>query len=204
MAVLIHDPLFEPQVRAERDRLFPNNRDEVWEGVLVMAPLPNNEHQFIAQDLAFAFACAVNRAARDRVQQGANVSDRVAGWTDNYREPDVAVYLSTTKAKDCGTHWVGGPDLAVEIASPGEDPRQKLDFYAKVNTREVLIVDRDPWALELYQLQGGKLELVGTSDATTSTVLVSSVLPLTFALRPAAPRPVIRLAHTAKPDEWAA
>jgi Uma2 family endonuclease len=204
MAVLIHDPLFEPQVRAERDRLFPNNRDEVWEGVLVMAPLPNNEHQFIAQDLAFAFACVVNRVAKDRVQQGANVSDRVAGWMSNYREPDVAVYLSTTKARDCGTHWVGGPDLAVEIASPGEDPRQKLDFYAKVGTREVLIVDRDPWALELYQLQGAKLVLVGTSDTATAAVLASGVLPLTFRLQTAAPRPVIRIAHATKPDEWVA
>lgn len=203
MAVLIHDPDLEREVRAERDRLFPNNRDEVWEGVLVMAPLPNNEHQALVLKLAIAFTAATDPGG-DIVLPGCNLSDRVAGWTDNYREPDVAVYLSTTKAKDCGTHWVGGPDLAVEIASPGEDPRQKLDFYAKVDTREVLIVDRDPWALELYQLQGGTLVLVGTSGIANSAVLASSVLPLTFTLRAAAPRPVIRIAHTAKPDEWVA
>lgn len=42
------------------------------------------------------------------------------------------MYLAGSKAKDSGTHWVGGPDILVEITSPGEDPRQKLDFYAKV------------------------------------------------------------------------
>ncbi|VTU00584.1 Uncharacterized protein OS=Candidatus Entotheonella sp. TSY1 GN=ETSY1_19935 PE=4 SV=1: Uma2 [Gemmataceae bacterium] len=204
MAVLIHDPLFEPQVRAERDRQFPNNRDEVWEGVLVMAPQANNEHQRIAGRLTAAFSVLVDWDAGDQAMPGCNISDRVKDWASNFRAPDVAVYLSTTKARDCGTHWVGGPDLAVEIASPGEDPRQKLDFYAKVGTREVLIVDRDPWALELYQLQGAKLVLVGTSDAANSVVLASGVLPLTFALRPAAPRPTIHLAHTANLQTWVA
>jgi hypothetical protein len=44
MAVVIYDPLFEKHVRAEREKQWPNERDEVWEGVLVVPPLPNNEH----------------------------------------------------------------------------------------------------------------------------------------------------------------
>lgn len=189
MPVMILDPILEQKIRADRDRMFPNNRDEVWDGVLVVPPLPNIEHQIMVTDLALA---------------GANVSDRDADWTSNYREPDVVVYLATNPAKNSGTHWVGGPDLAVEVASPGEDPRLKFDFYAKVGTREVLIVDRDPWALEMCQLQGGKMALAGTSDAAGSAVLSSTALPLTFQLRSGAPRPVIHIAHTATGQTWTA
>ena len=83
MPVLIYDPVLEAKVRAERDALYPNNRDEVWEGLLVMAPMPNNEHQDIATMLAHAFFFAITRSAGDRVMAGANVSDRDAGWTQN-------------------------------------------------------------------------------------------------------------------------
>lgn len=204
MPVVIYDPVYEKHVRAERERLFPNPRDEVWDGVLVMAPLANNEHQLLVMSLCYAFASVVDRGAGDCVLPGCNVSDRDAGWTDNYREPDVAVYLASSPAKDSDTHWVGGPDVAVEVVSPGEDPRLKLDFYAKVNTRELLVVERDPWAIEQYQLQGGKLVLVGTANDANGVVLTSSVLPLAFELRSGAARPVIRIAHVGTGQMWTA
>lgn len=204
MPVIIYDPVWEARIRAELDNPDVNRREEVWEGVLVVPPMANNNHQFLVIDLALVFAAVINRAAGDHVLAGCNVSDRDKDWTQNYREPDVAVYLSTNPAKDAGTHWVGGPDLLVEIVSLGEDPRLKFDFYAKVNTREVLIVDRNPWVVELYQLQGGKLVLVGTSDAANAAVLSSNVLPLTFQMQPGTPRPTVRIAHTASTQTWTA
>jgi|DewCreStandDraft_4_1066084.scaffolds.fasta_scaffold130870_2 Uma2 family endonuclease len=203
MPVLITDPLYEQKIRAELDNSVEKRRDEVWEGVLVVPPQANNEHQRIVGNFAYAFASVVNRAV-DSVLPGCNVSDRDTDWRFNYRDPDVAVYLATNPAKDSGTHWVGGPDLLVEVVSPGEDPRQKLDFYAKVNTREVLIVDRAPWVLELYQLQAGKLVLVGKSDETNPAVLASVVLPLTFQLQPGNPRPTIVVTHTGSGQTWMA
>lgn len=204
MPVLITDPVWERRVRAELDNSPTNRREEVWEGVLVVPPMPNNEHQVVATDLAFAFGFVVNRSAGDRVFAGANVSDREADWTFNYREPDVLVYLAGNPAKDAGTHWVGGPDLAVEVVSPGEDPRQKFDFYAKVGTREVLTVDRDPWVLRLYTLRGGRMILVGESDVANSAVLVSGVLPLTFQLQPGPQRPVVLVANPVTKQTWTA
>ena len=204
MAVVIYDPIYEQHVRIVRSTQSPNARDEVWEGVLVMPPLPNIEHQIMATDLALAFAAVIDRAAGDLALVGANVSDRVAGWEKNYREPDVLVVLNTNPAKHSGTHWVGGPDVAVEIVSPGEDPRLKLDFYSKVSTRELLIVDRYPWAVEMYQLRGGTLVLVGTSDLANAVVLASGALPLTFQLRPSTPRPTILVTHTATGQTWTA
>src|SRR5688500_17695917 len=119
-----------------------------------MPALPNNEHQNLVMRLGVPFAAVVNWEAGDSVPPGANVSARVAGWKQNYRCPDVVVALAGGRAQDCGTHWCGGPDFVVEIRSPSEDPRDKLDFYAAVGTREVLVIDRDPWGLELFRLDG--------------------------------------------------
>jgi Uma2 family endonuclease len=204
MPVLIYDPLLEKEFRTERERSGLDKWDEVWEGVLVVPALPNNEHQIMVMDFCTAFCAVVNRGGGDRVLPGANVSDREKDWKENYRCPDVVVYLAGNPAKDCGTHWAGGPDLLVEIVSPGDDPQQKFDFYSLVNTREVLIVDRDPWALELYQLQAGMLRLAGRSDLANPAVLTSGVLPLTFQLRAGTPRPTIEIAHPAAGQTWTA
>lgn len=204
MPVMIYDPQLEREIRTARDKCDAGRRDEVWDGVLVVPPQANNEHQRIVSRVTSAFSAVIDWDAGDQVLPGANVSDRDADWMENYRDPDVVVYLASNKAKDRNTHWVGGPDLAAEIRSPGEDPRLKLDFYAKVKTHEVLIVDRDPWAVELYQLRRGKLVSVGKADLATSAVLTSGVLPLTFQLRPGTPRPTILLTHTSTKQSWTA
>lgn len=202
MAVMITDPEMERVVRADREFRFPNNRDEVWDGVLVMPPLPNNEHQDIVMGLTHAFYSVVDRAGGATVHPGANVSDRDTDWMSNYREPDAVVYLPTNPAKNLNTHWVGGPDFGVEVVSPGEDPRAKLGFYAKVDTRELLVVDRFPWVLELYRHDGAKLGLVGHADLTNNAVLASSVLPLSFQLIAGSLRPQIVIRHTTSGQSW--
>ncbi|HUR54703.1 MAG TPA: Uma2 family endonuclease, partial [Gemmataceae bacterium] len=166
------------------------------------APMPNNEHQDLVAMFNHIFFLTINRAQGDRTHPGANVSDRDAGWLQNYREPDVVVYLAENPARDAGSHWVGGPDLGIEIASPGEDPTAKLAFYAQVNTRELMIVERNPWAVELYRLTNGALVSVGRSDLTSPAVLTSGVLPLSFQLRAGTPRPTILVTHTATGQAW--
>ena len=95
-------------------------RDEMWEGVLVMPPLANNEHQRIVSKLTSAFSSVIDWDAGEQALPSANVSDRDAGWTYNYRDPDC------NPAHDCGTHWHGGPDMLVEVISPGENPLAEL------------------------------------------------------------------------------
>ena len=204
MAMMIYDPGMEKSFRARRKRLGIDKYDEVWNGVLVVPPLANNEHQRLVLGLASAIAASVDADKGDQVLPGANVSDQKKHWKKNFRCPDVVVVLAGGVAKDRGTHWLGGPDFLIEIVSPGEDPQLKFDFYAKVKTRELLIVDRDPWALELYQLRRGKLRVVGRSDVATPTVLASTVLPLTFQLRDGAPRPTILVTHTTTAQTWTA
>jgi len=205
MAILILDPDEAEAVRAEyvtNGGTCDERPTEVWEGVEVVPPLANNEHSRIALKLGSAFSAAVDWDAGDQAVSGGNVSDRDDGWVDNYRNPDVLVVLAGSTALDRGSYWRGGPDLAVEIVSPGEDPPAKFAFYAAVGTREVLVVDRYPWALELHQLRGGRLELAGRSDLGNPAALASVTLPLTFRLRPAAPRPVIEVTHTGSGQVW--
>jgi Uma2 family endonuclease len=204
MTVLIRDPDLAAEVKKARAETDADRYTEVWNGVVVMPAVPNNEHQKIVTRLCVPFSSVIDWEAGDAVLPGANVSDRTPDWKENYRCPDVVVALAGGRAKDCGTHWCGGPDLVVEIQSPSDEPRDKLDFYAAVGCREVLVIDRDPWALELYRLDGGELRSVGRSDEANPTELSSGVLPLTFHLRPGSPRPAVVVTHPATGQTWTA
>jgi Uma2 family endonuclease len=47
----------------------------------------------------------------------------------------------------------GAPDVVVEIQSPGDEPYEKLPFYAALGVPEVWIVNRDTKVPELYRLR---------------------------------------------------
>jgi Uma2 family endonuclease len=168
----------------------------------MMAPLPNAEHQQIAVRLAAIFEECIGWNDEAFVLAGTNVSDRRKGWETNYRCPDVAVYLPGTRATNCRTHWLGGPDFAVEIASEDDLTRDKMPFYSKVGTRELLIVDRDPWSLELLRLVGKKLKSVGTSSGKRAVALQSRVLPFSFRLVGGKLRPMIEVIRSTDGKTW--
>lgn len=202
MATLVQDVDLSRQLIAERRRAGHDRFDEVWEGVYVMNPLPNNEHQELLGHLTILLGTVVSESALGKVLPGANVSDRRQGWKKNYRCPDVVVFLNDSKAVDCDTFWFGGPDFAVEIASPGDRSREKLDFYAKVGTRELLLVDRKPWALELYRHDGETLIRVGKSTLAKRDWLPSEVVPLKWRLVAGKKRPEIEAVHRTSGKKW--
>src|SRR5207248_1068970 len=151
----------------------------------------NPHHQAIVSWLIFILQTLIGTTGMGQVVPGVNVSDRDADWTHNYRCPDLAVFLRGGSAKRRASHWQGGPDFAVEIASPYDRVREKLPFYETVGVRELLVIDRDPWALELYRLEGGTLRLAGRSTLEQPTDLASTVVPLSLRLTPGEPRPRI-------------
>jgi len=202
MATLVHDPALEKDILTQRRAWGADRYDEVWEGVYVVSPMPNNEHLSIATRIAAVFQSALGWENGADVLAGVNVSDRRKGWKKNYRVPDVAVFLEGTRAENLATHWLGGPDFGVEIASPGDESREKIPFYEKVGTQELLIIDRDPRTLELYRRDGKKLVLAGKTSLDESRVLKSRVLNLTFELIPGKLRPRIRIRHSKSGQEW--
>jgi hypothetical protein len=202
MPTLILDPGVEQQVKEDRELFGSDRYDEVWEGVYHVTPLPNSEHQILVNRFASIFQEVIGWPERGVVLPGANVSDRQEGWKENYRLPDVAVFLAGGSAKNCGPFWLGGPDFMVEILSPGDQTREKIPFYSKVGVREMLIVERDPWAVDLLRRTKGKLVSVGRSDLKKSIVLKSKVLAFTFRLVTGDPTPKIEVFSTETKRRW--
>jgi Uma2 family endonuclease len=202
VSITILDPA---EARAARRRL--RNTDErfteCWNGREVVPPLPNRQHQRLAFRFGPPLYETVEVPGRGETYLGVNVSDRADKWRKNYRGPDVAVYLTGNPAVPHENHMQGGPDFLVEILSRGEQPKAKFQFYAKIGTREVLLVHRRrEWALELFQLRTGKLELAGRSDLTAPAVLTSSTLSLTFQLVARPDRPHIQVEDPADGRTW--
>lgn len=167
-----------------------------------MSPLANDEHQDIAGSLYALFREAIQESGLGVARPGVNVTDRREKWRKNFRCPDVAVFLSGTSAINCDTHWFGGPDLAVEVVSQKDRSKKKLGFYAKVGTRELLIVDRYPWRLGLYRLADGVLEPVGQTTVESGEWLAAQVVPLSFRLIGGGQRPRIEVRHADGQQNW--
>jgi Uma2 family endonuclease len=203
MTTLILNPRIEERFIAERRANGLDRYDEVWDGVYVVSPDPNFEHQRVVGDL-FAILRVVVKEANGEVFPGCNISDRDEDWEKNYRCPDIAAFLPGNPAGMRKAHSIGGPDFAVEIASPGDRTWDKLQFYAQVGTREVLIVDRDPWELTLLRLTTGQLAPVGSSTLEKSVPIPSQVLPLSFRLVERNGHPEIEVRHQHDGRLWQA
>ncbi len=113
---------------------------------------------------------------------GVNVSDREDNWRENFRVPDVAVFLSDTAARNCGAYWLGGPEFLAEITSHGDQAHDKLPFYHQVGVQEVLIVNRQSWQLEFYRRDGEALKEVSVASVQNKALIGPAVVPLTFRL----------------------
>jgi len=196
MAILSVNPVDLAHLIRERRECGGDRYDEVWDGVYVMSPLADNEHQQLGFDLAWAIKMGLGQDQRIRIFPGCNVSSRSQRWKRNFRCPDVAVFLPGNPAEDRKTHWFGGPDFAVEIQSPFDRSREKFGFYAKVRVRELMFVARRPWYLELYRRAGQEWQLVGKSEPTVESLLLeSAVFPLGFRLVPGTNRPRIEVSQ---------
>jgi hypothetical protein len=169
-----------------------------------MSPIADNEHQAIVMMLTAAFYDGIFRAGLGQVLPGANVSDRIEGWTKNYRTPDVVVILKDSPAQNHGRFWTGPVDFLVEIVSRGDRSRRKLPFYSRIGVREALFVDRSPWRLSLYRHNGVKLEPAARCECAGAAPLPSEVLPFSFGLVAAEPRPTFQLTHIPDGRTWQA
>jgi hypothetical protein len=121
-AVLLDRELIR-RVYAVRTAQGNDPRDEVWDGVLVLLPLVDNDHQEVRS--LFCSQAANWLPPGWVVRLGGNVSDRDDGWMTNFRCPDVFVLGPGSTAVNRQTHWQGGPDFLVEASfsrgsSPGE------------------------------------------------------------------------------------
>ena len=132
---------------------FPDdgNRYELLDGVLLVTPSPNQEHQVIAARLIHLLLGML--VGSDVRVVGPGVVPREP---KTQLEPDVLVYPSrfpvNTRWSEITEHW-----LAVAIFSPGSriyDREFKRDAYLRLGVREVWLVDADNRSVEICRAPG--------------------------------------------------
>jgi Uma2 family endonuclease len=129
--------------------------DEMWDGELHMPPPPSVDHQ------DFEWSLETWLRVRWAPTEGARVYHNVAvapqgGWPNDYRAPDLVLLLPACTAINRGPYFEGGPDVVVEIHSPGDEAYEKLRFYAGLGVSEVWIIHRDTKQPEIHLLRRGR------------------------------------------------
>ena len=152
--------------------------DEMWEGVLHMAPAPAYEHQRIVMAIARFLGALCERHGRGVLALGINVFND-ASTVPDYRIPDFSFMAAGRRhvlARD-GVRG-GGPDAVIEIRSPDDETYEKLPFFARLGVRDVIVIDRDAKEVEIYRLEGSQYVAV---QKDPDGRLRSDVLKVAFA-----------------------
>ncbi|HEX4592190.1 MAG TPA: Uma2 family endonuclease [Gemmataceae bacterium] len=194
---IIDEGFLEDLIQARRKN-ESDAHDELWNGVYVVSPLANNDHQDLICDLIAILREVIKLTGRGRVQPGANVSDRTGEeWMENFRVPDVVVALNGGRAVE---HWEGGPDFLVDVQSPGDETDAKIPFCGRIGIRELLIIHRDKRRLRLFRNDGTELLRV---EPDAKKWLTSAVVPPAFRRTTAGKKPPTEVRRTdGTPGRW--
>jgi len=202
MEIFIENPCLEEELIEQRKAWGVDQHDEVWEGVYFIPPMANDDHQDLVLEFATVLRTIVSKTGLGKVRPGVNLAASTEDWAQDYRVPDVVAFLVDTAAKNHNAFWTGAADFIIEITSPRDRTYEKIAFYSRIGVRELLIFNRQSWALELYRHQYGTLQKVGESTLARPEVLSSEMLPLEFWLIPGAERPSVEVRHKITCERW--
>ncbi len=202
MAMFIENPRLEEELKEQRKAWGADQHDEVWEGVYFMPPMANDDHQDLVLEFAAVLRDAVSKPGLGKVRPGVNLAASAEDWEYDYRMPDVVAFLAGTAAECHDAFWTGAADFIIEITSPRDRTYEKIPFYARIGVRELLILNRQSWTLELYRHQDGGLNKVGESRVERPEVLSSEKVPLEFWLIPGQQRPQVEVRHKTTGERW--
>lgn len=141
------------ELLVQRRKIGADRWDEMWDGVLHMVPCPNSDHQELEGQIEFELRRLWLPRTGGRVLHQMNVA-RPGRWPNDYRIPDIVLLMPERCSRDRKQYIEGGPDVAIEIRSPGDETYEKLPFYAEIGVRELWVVDRDSKAVEVHALEG--------------------------------------------------
>lgn len=145
---------------ARRRRTGVDRYDEMWEGVLHMAPAPAYEHQRIVSAIDRFLGPLCERRARGVLAVAVSVFRDVSARED-YRIPDLT-FVATGRQHIVAADGIrgGGPDLVIEVRSPEDETYDKFAFFAQLGVREIIVIHRDTREPELYRLAGQQFAVV--------------------------------------------
>lgn len=165
-AVLLEVP---ESLLAERRRSGADRWDEMWEGVLHMPPQPSRWHQGFGASLLMTLGPIAKAAGLEAYYETA-----LYRTEKDYRVPDLTFARPSPGAKRIES----GAELVVEILSPDDESYEKLTFYADMSVHEVLVVDPETRAFELFTLRAKQYVLLSPDE---KGIVRSQVLPVAFA-----------------------
>ncbi len=192
--VVVADPVAAEQLIAWRKTTGIHRFDELWDGEWHMPSAPSSEHQRMERELEIILVDVVERPGLGQVRHQINVMHPLKGMAD-FRIPDISVVLAEGQAR-LEEGVTGGPDLVVEIRSPGDESLEKLPWYAEQGVREALVMGRESKDCALYRLHAGELRLVGASPMPVE----SEVVPLRFEKVRIEGRNRVRVTHLHHPE----
>ncbi len=135
-------------------------RYEIINGELVMAPSPLTIHQRVSRKIGVKLNLFVEEKELGEVFFAP--IDVVLSETNVY-QPDIIFISRERKEIITEKNISGAPDLVIEILSPSTayyDLFDKKEQYEKFGVKEYWIVDPMRQWIEVYQLKGGKFNLV--------------------------------------------
>ena len=138
-----------------RRRLGLDLRDELWDGVLHVAPYAENAHGRLEDEIAYLLR---PRALAAGLVPGGRFT---LGEPGDFRVPDGGYYRDPARRV-----YVAEAVVVVEILSPGDETYEKFGFYAAHGVEEVLVVDPEPRTVRWWARSGDAYV-----ETTASTVL---------------------------------
>ena len=155
-----------------------DQRYELIDGELYMAPAPTVTHQLVSGNLEFLLARHVRATRCGRVLHAPLDVVLGKGPLRNVVQPDI-LFISNERANIVTqAEIVGAPDLIVEILSPGSverDRGQKKTLYARNGVREYWIVDPALESIEVFSF--GRRGNTAPARYGVGERLVSAVVP---------------------------
>lgn len=152
----------------ERRRTGADLWDEVWDGVLHMVPAPSRWHQRFGGKLYVRIEPIAERLGLEASYETAVY--RPGTEKKDYRTPDIVVY----KPESGSARGVEGvAELVIEILSPDDETYDKLPFYVEVGVRQVLVLNPDTRAIELFLPEGGTAKRV--SPGADGTLVIAEL-----------------------------
>jgi hypothetical protein len=165
----------------------------------MMSVMPNNLHQRWVNPLAVILEEVVGRKGRSKIFADCNVSDREV-CSNHWRVRAVAVLLEATSAIGRDAFCRGAPDCALEITNFGKE----FDFFASVNTLELLAIDREPRRLARDRHDANELKRAAWVASRDSLPVHRDAGGLAFSMAEtvAEERPKIIVRHATSDTEW--
>lgn len=151
-------------------------RYEILDGVLYMAPpSPSGWHQKSVIRLSHYLFAAVELGGHGQVFVAPFDVELSPGTVV---QPDVVVLLNENSEKYVVSRIIGGPDLVIEIISPGtahHDRLRKYNVYARAGVKEYWIVEPTRRTVEIFVLEDEEYHALGVFSGEQT--LPSRIVP---------------------------